>query len=257
MLGAGRGQKKTLELLKLEFYVVVQHYICAGNWTQVLCVLGTVFMLSAWAISLSCLCRPISFHWYNPILVSLPTSPCMYAHIYKLKSGIYISDKKHIVYISLNLVYFHRTISHSICLAENAVPSLFCKPKWDSTVYMLPIFFTYSSIDGHLGWLHFLALWIIQLWMYVHKGNVAGSYSSSISSSLKNIHPSFHTIYTSLYSHQKHMKVHLFQHPFQHLLSFVLMIDNLTSMEWNLKAIQFALLLISVTIFDENVEVFF
>ena len=105
--------------------------------------------------------------------------------------------------------------------------------------------FIYSSIEGHLGWFHFLAtvnkaagnisFHITGVFFNTRRSQSAGSYGSSTSSFLGNLHTLCHSSCTSLHSHQQGMRVPFFPHTHQHLLSvFVLIIDILTSAWWHL-----------------------
>ena len=92
------------------------------------------------------------------------------------------------------------------------------------------IFFIHSSVDGHLGCFHILAIVNnaainigvcvsvqISVFVFFRKilGNgIAGSYGNSIFSFLRKLHSVFHTFYTSLQSHNNARGL-----PFLHILT--------------------------------------
>ena len=49
-------------------------------------------------------------------------------------------------------------VSRSIHVAKNAGISFFLMAEYYSIVYMYPIFLIHSSVDGHLGCFHLLAI---------------------------------------------------------------------------------------------------
>ena len=113
-------------------------------------------------------------------------------------------------------------------------------------LYLYRFFSIRSSVDGHLGCFHVLAIAnspatntgvhvssrIIILSGYMPRSGTVGSYCNSTFRFLRVVHTILHRGCTNLHSHQPCGRVPFSLHPFQHLFVDFIMMAILTTVRW-------------------------
>ena len=176
---------------------------------------------------------PTGDHW-------LVLCPCEFVSFVSFTRLWYCSDSTyqwyHVVYVFLWFISLSIKPSKSIHVAASGKILFLRLSSVPSCAYIRLVFFTHSSVDGHLGCFHVLPMGNTTImnvgghvslqisgvgfvsYIHVHRSGTAVSYGSSILSFLRRLHTALHGGCTRLHPHQKGKRAPFSPHSCQHLL---------------------------------------